>query len=205
MAEVADRILNHEPEAIGRYNYACPGDVEAIVRKALREGSGVPLPVGARVLRRPDHARGAACGEQPAMGASAWRGPDRLLRSGGWRCPSHAGPRRRRGQSPCSTFTNITGNAADEWIGQGIAESLTADFAKIGGLTVIPREQVFELQRNLQIELGRGADDRQSMELGPAARAPASWSSGAYQRLARSRAHHRAGHRGDDGGSRRRP
>ena len=45
-------------------------------------------------------------------------------------------------------FANITGDAGDDWIGQGIAESLTADFAKVGGLTVIPREHVFDLQRN---------------------------------------------------------
>ena len=78
-------------------------------------------------------------------------------------------------------FANITGDAADEWIGQGIAESLTVDFAKIGGLTVIPREHVFELQRNLQIS-GRGADDRHSLELGR--RLGASFVvSGAYQRL----------------------
>jgi tetratricopeptide (TPR) repeat protein len=78
-------------------------------------------------------------------------------------------------------YTNITGDAADEWIGQGIAESLTADFAKIGGLSVIPREHVFELQRNLQAG-GRGADDRHSLELGR--RLGATFVvTGAYQRL----------------------
>ena len=78
-------------------------------------------------------------------------------------------------------FANITGDAADEWIGQGIAESLTADFAKIGGVTVIPRENVFELQRNL-IATGRGADDRHSLELGR--RLGATFVvTGAYQRL----------------------
>ena len=78
-------------------------------------------------------------------------------------------------------FTNITGDASDEWIGQGIAESLTADFAKIGGLTVIPRENVFELQRNL-LATGRSADDRHSLELGR--RLGASFVvTGAYQRL----------------------
>ena len=77
-------------------------------------------------------------------------------------------------------FTNITGDAADEWIGQGIAESLTADFAKVGGLTVIPREHVFDLQRNLGAG-GRGADERQSLE--PGRRLEATFVvTGAYQR-----------------------
>jgi tetratricopeptide (TPR) repeat protein len=78
-------------------------------------------------------------------------------------------------------FSNITGDAADEWIGQGIAESLTADFAKIGGLTVIPREHAFDLQRNMAVS-GRPADDRQALDLGR--RLGATFVvAGAYQRL----------------------
>ena len=53
MADSADRILNHEPEALARFNYAVPADVDALVRKALAKDPGVPLPVGPRALRRP--------------------------------------------------------------------------------------------------------------------------------------------------------
>ena len=99
------------------------------------------------------------------------------------------------------TFTNITGDAADEWIGQGIAESLTADFAKIGGLTVIPREHVFDLQRNLRSR-GAPADDRQSLELGR--RLGANFVvAGAYQRLRDRVRITGAGRRGADRTSRR--
>ena len=38
LAEIADRILNQEPEALARFNYAVPADVEAVVRKALAKG-----------------------------------------------------------------------------------------------------------------------------------------------------------------------
>ena len=37
LAEIADRILHHEPDAIARYNYAVPEDVEMIVRKSLQK------------------------------------------------------------------------------------------------------------------------------------------------------------------------
>ena len=178
MAEVADRILNREPEAIGRYSYSVPGEVETIVRKALEKDPAfryqsarefyVDLTLARRRLR-----------EQPAMGASAWRGPiDFSDPAAG--LPSQP-PRADVRSVAVLAFTNITGDTADEWIGQGIAESLSVDFAKIGGLTVIPREHVFELQRNLQIS-ERGADDRHSPELGR--RLGASFVvSGAYQRL----------------------
>jgi serine/threonine protein kinase/tetratricopeptide (TPR) repeat protein len=178
MADTADRILNREPEAIGRYSYSVPGEVETIVRKALEKDPAfryqsarelyVDLANSRRRLR-----------EQPAAGASAWRSPIDFSdpAAGLPSVPSRPAAR----SVAVLAFTNITGDAADEWIGQGIAESLTADFAKIGGLTVIPREHVFELQRNLQIA-GRGSDDRHALELGR--RLGATFVvTGAYQRL----------------------
>ena len=37
LGEIADRILHQEPEAIARFNYGVPEDVEGIVRKALQK------------------------------------------------------------------------------------------------------------------------------------------------------------------------
>src|SRR4029453_2879251 len=37
LPEIADRILNQEPDAIARYNYAVPEDIETIIRKALQK------------------------------------------------------------------------------------------------------------------------------------------------------------------------
>jgi tetratricopeptide (TPR) repeat protein len=78
-------------------------------------------------------------------------------------------------------FANITGNPGDDWVGQGIAESLTADLTHIKSIVVVPREQIFELQRSLN-ELGRRVDDRQAMELGRRLGATVTVT-GAYQRL----------------------
>jgi tetratricopeptide (TPR) repeat protein len=78
-------------------------------------------------------------------------------------------------------FANITGNAADDWIGQGIAESLTSDLTRTGAVTVVARERIFELQRSLS-ELGRAVDDRQAIEMGRRLGASVTISGG-YQRL----------------------
>jgi tetratricopeptide (TPR) repeat protein len=78
-------------------------------------------------------------------------------------------------------FANITSDASDDWIGQGIAESLTADLSKIKDLAVVPREQIFDLQKQLAAT-GRPLDERQSVELGR--RLGAGWVvCGGYQRL----------------------
>lgn len=175
MADVADRILNHEPDAIGRYSYSVPADVETIVRKALEKDPAfryqsarefyVDLANARRRLRdRPF----AASASWHAVGDAA---PD---------APPAVAPAGSRAVAVLA-FANITGDAADEWIGQGIAESLTVDFGRIGGLSVIPREHVFDLQRNLTMGM-RAVDERQSLELGR--RLGATFVvTGAYQRL----------------------
>ena len=80
------------------------------------------------------------------------------------------------------TFANLTGNPADEWVGQGMAESLTTDFAKVRGLRSISREQIFDVQRRAGGLQGRMVDERQSIDLGR--RLGATWVvAGAVQRL----------------------
>ena len=146
MADVADRILNRDPEPIGRYSYSVPAEVETIVRKALEKDPAFRYQ-SAREFYTDLAAARRRLRERPAMGISAWNGP--IDFSDPARAAVGAVPRPQTMRTVAVlAFANITGDAADEWIGQGIAESLTADFAKIGGVTVIPREHVFELQRN---------------------------------------------------------
>ncbi|MFN0121928.1 MAG: FlgO family outer membrane protein [Blastocatellia bacterium] len=56
-------------------------------------------------------------------------------------------------------FVNITRNADDEWLGAGIAETVTADLKKIEGVTVIGRELVYQVMRNLS---GDASETRRS-------------------------------------------
>ncbi|HUM02863.1 MAG TPA: protein kinase [Thermoanaerobaculia bacterium] len=79
-------------------------------------------------------------------------------------------------------FENITKNPEDDWLGTGIAETASADLKAIEGVTVIARERVNEVLRNLT-----GRPDAPEAEL--AARIgrelSARWVvSGGYQRVA---------------------
>src|SRR6266704_3146427 len=47
------------------------------------------------------------------------------------------------------SFANITRNGEDDWLGTGIAETVTADLKCVEGLTVIARERVHEVRRRL--------------------------------------------------------
>lgn len=50
------------------------------------------------------------------------------------------------------TFVNITREPADDWIGTGIAETVSSDLKKIKGLTVIGRARVYDALRNLSTD-----------------------------------------------------
>jgi tetratricopeptide (TPR) repeat protein len=79
------------------------------------------------------------------------------------------------------TFTNVTGDAADDWIGTGIAETVTSDLKNVRDVMVIGRAQVFEQLKNVEAETGRSGDSL-AIEIGR--RLGAWWVvSGAYQRI----------------------
>src|SRR6266568_4836857 len=61
------------------------------------------------------------------------------------------------------SFANITRNGEDDWLGTGIAETVTADLKCVEGLTVIARERVHEVRRRLGgpgVELGHALGAR---------------------------------------------
>jgi serine/threonine-protein kinase len=79
------------------------------------------------------------------------------------------------------SFSNVTGDPEDEWLGTGIAETVSADLQCLEGLTVIARERVWEALRKVAGPDARVEDGlavRVGRELG------ARWVvGGGYQRL----------------------
>jgi len=77
-------------------------------------------------------------------------------------------------------FSNISGGSADDWIGAGLAETLTADAAQLDGLAVLPRDRVASALRTLREQTGE-PDDRLFLRV--ARNLKARWMvSGAFQR-----------------------
>ena len=181
MAESAERILTQEPEALARFNYAVPADVDAVVRKALAKDPAFRYQSARELYLDLHHARERIT-QQRTMGArQTWR-PGMHLPPVGFGQVA-AAPARPQGRSVAVlAFANLTGHPADDWLGQGMAESLTADFAKVRGLRSISREQIFDVQRSAGTLTGRMEDERQSIELGR--RLGATWVvAGAVQRM----------------------
>ena len=114
LPEIADRILNHEPDAIARYNYARHRGRRDDPPQGAAEAARLPLSDGARLLHRsveraaPASSRRFVVPRRRAPGSARSTSPTRRRRC---RC-------RRRRVAPSSTctvavlnFANITGNA----------------------------------------------------------------------------------------------
>ncbi|MEW6322797.1 MAG: protein kinase [Acidobacteriota bacterium] len=187
MPDIADRILNHEPDAIARWNYGVPAEVETILRKALEKRADFRYQSARELYVDLFNARRRLSGaESSHRGSAVWRGPIDFTDPASplpARPPLGAAASAAAGQHGLAvlTFANITRDPADEWIGLGIAETLTADLRHVRNLTVIPREQIFDQLRNVAASAA-GLDERQAIDIGR--RVGAWWVlTGGYQHL----------------------
>ena len=73
MTDTADRILNQEPEALARFNYAVPADVEAVVRKALSKDPAFRYQSARELYVDLHHARERLRRESHSASHHTWR------------------------------------------------------------------------------------------------------------------------------------
>jgi non-specific serine/threonine protein kinase len=172
VTEIVDRVLHFDPPSPSRVSQAVTSDIDAIVKRALEKNPGLRYQ-SARAFA--DDARAAL--ERARLPLSPGRVGSGALRK-------ISGPSASRVEQAVAvmTFSNITREAADDWIGTGIAETVTADLKKIQGLSVIGRARVFEALKNLSSGDLASLDDRLAIDVGR--RLGASWVvAGGYQRL----------------------
>ena len=160
---VVDTLVHAEPPALSRLNYEVPPPLEDAVRKLLQKDpdgryqTARELLVDLRAVTQ-ELERGVG----PGPGSSA----------------SGLTVRSRPAEPPPTTnavavipFTNITREPADDWIGSGIAETVTADLKSIKELSLIGRERVFDALRVLGSGDSATLDERMSIEVGRQLRA----------------------------------
>ena len=174
LAAVVDQILRHEPPALARLNYDVPARLQDIVRKLLakapssRYQSARDLLIDVKSLRKDLERESQVDADLRSSSV------DRVLADASLGLADNV--------VAVIPFINITGEPADDWIGAGIAETVTADLKSITGLTVIGRERVFDAIRRLGSSAGGELDDRIWRDIGR--QLSATWLvSGGYQRL----------------------
>ena len=135
--EIIDHILHEIPPAPSRYAPAVPRALDAIVARALEKDPDF----------RYQHARDIKRDLQQ-VGHEL----EGIVPRGSARIAAPAAPMPVRNSVAVMTFSNITREPADDWIGTGIAETVSSDLKNIHGLSIIGRARVYDALRNLSTD-----------------------------------------------------
>jgi len=161
--EIIDRILHYDPPQISRYVSAAPPAIDAVVSHALEKAPEFRY----QAAREMYHDLKSLANELQVQ-------PRRSSRI------SAPTPPRVESSVAVMTFANITREPADDWIGTGIAETVSSDLKNVHGLTVIGRARVYDALRNLSSDAH--LNDALAIDVGR--RLGATWVVvGGYQRM----------------------
>jgi tetratricopeptide (TPR) repeat protein len=166
--EIIDRILHEIPPPPSRFGAAIPSSFDAVVARAL-EKSPTFRYQSARDMQQDLRDVARELDALPRGGTTS-----RVAAS------SHqAAPALERSVA-VMTFANITREPTDDWIGTGIAETVSSDLKNIQGLTLIGRARVFDALRNI----GSDAHLDESLAIDVGRRLGATWVVvGGFQRI----------------------
>jgi serine/threonine protein kinase/tetratricopeptide (TPR) repeat protein len=166
--EIIDHILHEIPPPPSRYVASVPPSLDAVVARALEKSPTFRYQSARDMHQDLRH----VAGELDAVP----RGTTSRVSAG---VASSSAPAVERSVA-VMTFANITREPADDWIGSGIAETVSSDLKNIHGLTLIGRARVFDALRNLS----SGAHLDESLAIDVGRRLGATWVVvGGFQRL----------------------
>jgi serine/threonine protein kinase/Tfp pilus assembly protein PilF len=162
--EIIDHILHEIPSPPSRYAAGVPSSLDAIVSRALEKDPDF------RYQQARDMKRDLQQIAQVLDGAAP-RATSRV---------SAASAPPIQNSVAVMTFSNITREPSDDWIGTGIAETVSSDLKNIHGLTIIGRARVYDALRNLSTD----AHLKDSLAIDIGHRLGATWVVvGGYQRI----------------------
>ena len=198
---VVDAILHSDPPPIARYNLQTPPELEAIVRRMLekspelryqslrdvradldalkREGLTRLLP-GPSYETNPGYTTQVLSSGSGSGGSGS--GGSRPARSGSGGFGARTFIPRAEKSVAVLRFNNVTKSPEDDWLGVGIAETVTADLKNVEGMTVIGRELIYEALRRWNAENHTDFDEKFATRVGR--EVGARWIiGGGYQRI----------------------
>jgi non-specific serine/threonine protein kinase len=162
--EIIDRILHEDPPPVSRFVSGVPPLLDSVVKRALEKSPAFRFQSAREIYTDLKHVA--------EVMDSAPRRTSRITAA--------PAPPRVGCCVAVMTFSNITGESADDWIGTGIAETVSTDLKNIHNLSVIGRARVYDALRNLSGSTQ--VNDALAIEIGR--RLGASWVvTGGYQRL----------------------
>ncbi|MBX3278542.1 MAG: protein kinase [Acidobacteria bacterium] len=153
---IVSAILYAEPPPLTSVCREATPEIERLVHRMMQKDRALRYQNLREVLFDLDAIRRGAL---HLLDASTYRDAGEESTHRGKRIPAVPPPKRQAGNRTVAVlnFANITGREDDDWLGTGIAETVTSDLKNIEGLSVIGRERVYDAMRRLQL------DDREAM------------------------------------------
>ncbi len=181
---VVDSIIHAESPPMARFNLQTPPELEMIIRRMMEKSPELryqnlrELHADLEIVRRDVITQMLPSpGYETNVGYATQVLPTRSG-SFGTRLVNH----RASNSVAVLRFSNVTKNAEDDWLGVGIAETVTADLKNIEGMTVIGRELVYEILRRWSAEHQTDFDEKFATRVGQ--EIGARWIiGGGYQRI----------------------
>ena len=162
--EIIDRILHEIPQPLSRYVTNVPPSLDTLVARALEKEPAFRYQSARQML---DDLKGVAAQLDDAPRSSTGR-------------VAAAAPIAVENSVAVMTFANISREPSDDWIGTGIAETLSTDLKNVHGLKVIGRARVYDALRNLSTDAR--VNDSMAIDIGR--RLGATWVVvGGFQRM----------------------
>ncbi len=168
---IIDAILHSDPPPLARFNLQTPPELEAIVRRMLEKSPELryqslrDVRADLDVLKRERLTRllpGA--GYETNVGYTTQVMPSGGGSSGGFGARPYS-PRAEKSVAVLR-FNNVTKNPEDDWLGVGIAETVTADLKNVEGMMVIGRESIYEALRRWNAENHTDFDEKFATRVG---------------------------------------
>lgn len=167
---VVDAILHATPAPLGLYNRNVPPRLEDIVHRmiakdrTLRYQNLREVVLDLEVLQR--GVTELMTGDSQHSGSFKTQSFDQYATQVGSEQLLSSGPARSGQSVAVLRFSNITGSPEDEWIGVGIAETVTADLKNIEGVAVVGRELIYEVLRRWNAENHPDFDEKFATRVG---------------------------------------
>ncbi|MGH9755068.1 MAG: protein kinase domain-containing protein, partial [Blastocatellia bacterium] len=183
---VVDAILHSDPPPIARFNLQTPPELEAIVRRMLEKSPELryqslrDVRADLDVLKRESLTKLLPGASYETNAGYSTQILSSQSGSGGFGARQFI-PRAEKSVAVLR-FNNVTKSPEDDWLGVGIAETVTADLKNVEGMTVIGRELIYEALRRWNAENHTDFDEKFATRVGR--EVGARWIiGGGYQRI----------------------
>ena len=180
---VVDSILHSAPLPLARYVAQGNGDLERLIGRMLEKSRDLRYQSLRDAAVDLERVRVSATRALPSVSYETNVGYATQVLSTAGRDSGTFTLGKRQGKSVAVlSFNNVTRKSEDDWLGVGIAETVTADLKNIEGIAVIGRERIYEALRHWNEDLRADFDEKMATRIGQ--EIGARWIiGGGYQRL----------------------